>query len=179
MEFDRIFFGDLSLEVVLEIILRTTVMYLYTLALIRLLGKRGLGQLSVFELVILIALGSAVGDPMFYEDVPLVHGLLVITVIVTLERLLVKLTERNARVERLVESFPVLLVKDGVLLDDAIDQEDLSRREVYMGLRQEGVESLGEVKRAYLEPSGRLSVFKQSPPKGPGESILPEDIGNA
>ena len=179
MEFDRIFFGDLSLEVVLEIILRTTVMYLYTLALIRLLGKRGLGQLSVFELVILIALGSAVGDPMFYEDVPLVHGLIVITVIVTLERLLLKMTERNARIERLVESFPVLLVKDGVLLDDAINQEDLSKAEVYMGLRQEGVESLGEVKRAYLEPSGRLSVFKQSSQQGSGASILPEDQGNA
>jgi uncharacterized membrane protein YcaP (DUF421 family) len=152
-------------------------MYLYTLALIRLLGKRGLGQLSVFELVILIALGSAVGDPMFYDDVPLVHGLIVITVIVTLERLLVKLTQRNSRIERLVESVPVLLVKDGVLLADAIEQEDLSTEEVYMGLRQEGVESLGEVKRAYLEPSGRISVFKQSSRDGTGASILPAETG--
>ena len=179
MEFDRIIFGDLSLELVFEIVLRTTVMYLYTLLLIRLLGKRGLGQLSVFELVILIALGSAVGDPMFYEDVPLVHGLIVITVIIALERLLVKLTQRNQRIERMIESVPVLLVKDGVLLSDAIDKEDLSKEEVYMGLRQEGVESLGEIKRAYLEPSGRISVFKRSSPDSTGASILPEDIGKA
>ena len=46
------------------------------------LGKRGMGELSPFELVIIVALGSAVGDPMFYADVPLVHGIIVITVVV-------------------------------------------------------------------------------------------------
>src|SRR5687768_2034691 len=104
MEFDRIFFGDLSVELVLEILLRTTVMYLYTLTLVRVLGKRGLGQLSPFDLVIIVALGAAVGDPMFYRDVPLIHGLIVISVVVGLERILVKITEHNKEAQRVVES---------------------------------------------------------------------------
>ena len=177
MEFDRIFLGDLTVELVLEIVLRTAVMYLYTLALVRVLGKRGLGQLSPFELVIIVALGSAVGDPMFYADVPLAHGIIVITAVVALERVLVKLTERNKGVERLIESIPVLLVRDGVLLAEALDQEDLSKNEVFMGLRQQGVEFLGEVRRAYLEPSGQISVFKEKTPVTMGISVLPVEDG--
>ena len=177
MEFDRIFLGDLTVELVVEIVLRTAVMYLYTLALVRVLGKRGLGQLSPFELVIIVALGSAVGDPMFYADVPLVHGIIVITAVVGLQRILVKVTERNKGIERLVESIPVLLVRDGGLLADALDQEDLSENEVFMGLRQQGIEFLGEVRRAYLEPSGLISVFKEKAPVTKGISILPVDDG--
>ena len=177
MEFDRIFLGDLTIELVLEIVLRTVVMYLYTLALVRVLGKRGLGALSPFELVIIVALGSAVGDPMFYTDVPLTHGIIVITAVVGLQRILVKLTERNKRVERLIESYPVLLVRDGVLMGDALEQEHLSQDEVFMGLRAEGVEYLGEVRRAYLEPSGNISVFKEKKPATTGGSILPDESG--
>lgn len=177
MEFDRIFLGDLTVALVLEIVLRTAVMYLYTLALVRVLGKRGLGQLSPFELVIIVALGSAVGDPMFYTDVPLVHGIIVITAVVGLERVLVKLTERNTGVERLIESVPVLLVRDGILLAEALDQEDLSQSEVFMGLREKGVEHLGEVRRAYLEPSGHISVFKEKAPARMGASVLPDEGG--
>jgi uncharacterized membrane protein YcaP (DUF421 family) len=177
MEFDRIFFGDLTVEFVLEIVLRTAVMYLYTLTLVRVLGKRGLGQLSPFELVIIVALGSAVGDPMFYVDVPLAHGIIVITAVVALERVLVKLTERNKGVERLIESVPVLLVRDGVLLVDALHQEDLSQSEVFMELREKGVEFLGEVRRAYLEPSGHISVFKEKTPVTKGVSVLPDEDG--
>jgi uncharacterized membrane protein YcaP (DUF421 family) len=177
MEFDRIFLGDLTVALVLEIVLRTAVMYLYTLALVRVLGKRGLGQLSPFELVIIVALGSAVGDPMFYTDVPLIHGIIVITAVVALERVLVKLTERNRGVERLIESVPVLLVRDGILLAEALDQEDLSQSEVFMGLREKGVEHLGEVRRAYLEPSGHISVFKEKAPARMGASVLPDEGG--
>ena len=68
MEFDpiRMLVGDFAWEFTLEIVLRTVIMYTYTLAIVRVLGKRGLGHLSPFELVIIVALGSSVGDPMFY-----------------------------------------------------------------------------------------------------------------
>ena len=178
MEFQRIFFGDLTVALVLEIVLRTVVMYAYTLALIRVLGKRGMGQLSPFEFVIIVALGSAVGDPMFYTDVPIAHGLIVITVVVGLQRALVKATERNPRIERVIESAPVLLVENGRLLSDGLDHENLSEAEVFIGLREQGVEHLGEVRLAYLEPSGKISVFREESPADKGRSILPEDVGH-
>lgn len=173
MDLNRIFWGDMSWALAGEIALRTAVMYLYTLAVVRVMGKRGLGQLSPFELVIIVALGSAVGDPMFYTDVPLIHGLLVITAVVALQRALVHLTERNQTLERMIESVPVLLVSDGRIVDAALDQEDLSEAELLMALRQNGIEYLGEVRRAYLEPSGQLSVFRAEPPYRPGRSTLP------
>ncbi len=174
MEFERIFLGELTWLAVGEIVLRTAVMYTYTLVLIRFLGKRGLSQLSPFELLIIVALGSAVGDPMFYPDVPLVAGMVVITGVVALEKVVVILTEKNRRLERLVESFPVLLVRDGVIQTETLDREQLSEDETRMRLRLEGVEFLGDVRRAYLEPSGQVSVFWQDPRPGTGEQILPD-----
>jgi uncharacterized membrane protein YcaP (DUF421 family) len=156
----------------LEIALRTTVMYLYTLALVRLLGKRGMAQLSPFEMVIIVALGSAVGDPMFYADVPLIHGIIVVTVVVGLERLIVRLTENNQWLERVVESTPVLLVADGEIVRAALDDEDLSEAELFMALRQNGIEQLGEVRLAYLEPNGHLSVYRTEKSRT-GMSVLP------
>lgn len=178
MEFERIFLGDLTWSLVGEILLRTAVMYLYTLGLIRLLGKRGLGQLSPFELLIIVALGSAVGDPMFYPEVPVFSGLIVITTVVLLEKVVVLLTERNRSVERALESEPVLLVHDGQLQKDRIGREHLSIPEVEMRLRLAGVEYLGDVRRAYLEPSGQVSVFWTEPRSGRGRSILPKSDPN-
>lgn len=175
MEFERIFLGDLTWLAVLEILLRTVVLYLYTLLLIRIVGKRGLGQLSPFEFLIIVALGSAIGDPMFYPEVPVFSGMLVITAVVGLERLLVLVTESNRSVEAVIESVPVCVVADGKLVQENLDKEDLSKNEVEMLLRLEGVENLGDVHRAYLEPIGKMSVFWYSSKKGSGESILPPD----
>jgi uncharacterized membrane protein YcaP (DUF421 family) len=150
-------------------------MYLYTLVLIRLLKKRGMAQLSPFEMLLIVALGSAVGDPMFYADVPLVHGMIVVTVVVGLERLIVHLTETNRRLERAVESAPVLLVSEGEVLYKALDAEDLSEHELFMALRQSGVEQLGEVRLAYLEPNGHVSVFKTERARS-GRSVLPAPL---
>jgi len=79
---ERIFFGEMPLSLAVEVAFRTTILYLYTLGLVRALGKRGMGELSPFDLIIIVGLGSAVGDPMFYADVALMHGMIVIAVIV-------------------------------------------------------------------------------------------------
>ena len=175
MEFERILLGDLTWIAVLEILLRTALLFLYTLVLIRLVGKRGLAQLSAFELLIIVALGSAVGDPMFYPEVPVLSGVVVITAVVALERVLVLITERNRAIERVIESVPVCVVADGNLVQANLDKEDLSKSEIQMLLRLEGVENLGDVRRAYLEPTGKVSVFWYPSKTGTGESILPAD----
>jgi uncharacterized membrane protein YcaP (DUF421 family) len=167
------FFGDTDLIFVFEIIIRTSFMYLYTLTLVRLLGKRGMGQLSPFEMVIIVALGSAVGDPMFTQELPLIDGVVVITVVVALERLLVKLTEHNRRFERLIESSPVLLIKDGEIDRKSMEGEELSESELFMALREAGIEHLGEIHVAFLEPNGKVSVFRSSQPGAIGRSVLP------
>lgn len=175
-DFQRIFLGDLPLEFVLEVAFRTAFMFAFTVILVRLLGKRGMGQLSPFELVIIIALGSSVGDPMFYPDVPLLHAMIVVTVIVLMQRALVRVADRSKLVERFVESEPRLFVREGVVDIDALARERFARDELFTMLREEGVEQLGQVKRAYLEPSGRVSVWMHLPENAqPGLPILPQN----
>ena len=177
MEFDpvQMLVGDFSWAFTLEIVLRTVIMYTYTLAVVRILGKRGLGHLSPFELVIIVALGSAVGDPMFYADVPLAHGIIVITVVVALQRVLQELTERSPRVEAILESKARLLVNAGVVDEEALEREDLSETELFSALREREVEHLGEVRLAYLEPSGVITVFKVDDGGAiRGRSVLPD-----
>ena len=78
----RMLIGDESPLFLLEIVVRTLIVYVYALLLLRWLGSRTIGQLSTVEFLLVIALGSAVGDAMFYPDVPLVHAMLVVTVVV-------------------------------------------------------------------------------------------------
>jgi uncharacterized membrane protein YcaP (DUF421 family) len=160
----RIFFGDMPLAFFGEVLFRTVIIYVYTLVLIRLLGKRGLGQLSPFDFVIVIALGSAVGDPMFYDDVPLLHTMAVITIVVLLQRAVGWLTERSVRLERVIDSEPKRLVFRGVVEHANLRGEQLESEELFAALRIQGVRQLGEVEIAYIEPSGAISVLSLPTP---------------
>jgi uncharacterized membrane protein YcaP (DUF421 family) len=170
-DLQRIFFGDLPPWFLLEVVFRTFIIYLYTLLLVRLLGKRGLGQLSPFDFVIVIALGSAVGDPMFYEDVPLVHTMAVITMVVLLQRGVGWLTERSERAQRFIDSEPRRLVRHGLVDTDNLREEQLEAEELFAALRIQGVRQLGEVELAYIEPSGTISVIRESRPQ-PGRPLV-------
>jgi uncharacterized membrane protein YcaP (DUF421 family) len=167
----RIFLGDMPVAFLGEVLFRTLIIYLYTLVLIRLLGKRGLGQLSPFDFVIVIALGSAVGDPMFYDDVPLLHAMLVITLVVLLQRGVSWLTERSDRARRFIDSEPRRLVRNGVVDFANLRDELLESDELFAALRVHGVRQLGEVELAYIEPSGAISVIRKEEPP-PGRPLL-------
>jgi uncharacterized membrane protein YcaP (DUF421 family) len=158
-DLQRIFFGDLPLLFVVEIALRTSIMLLYLLFLLRLLGKRSLAQFSLFEFVLIIALGSAVGDPMFYPNIPVLHGMVVITVVVFIERLLIWVTNRSHKMEDILEGTPECLIVEGRFDLDGLKRASVSRNEIYMKLRLAGVEQLGQVKRSYLELNGEMSIF--------------------
>lgn len=159
-DLQRIFIGDLPWSFTLEIVFRTAVMYVYTLLLIRWLSRRAVGQLSLIEFLLVVALGSAVGDPMFYPDVPLLHGMVVVTVVVLLNRGLDHLVARSERVERVIEGDPICLVHEGLIAYERLQELTINRDELFQYLRLQGVENLGTVRAAYMEQSGRLSVFR-------------------
>src|SRR5882757_8230105 len=91
----RILLGNQPASYLVEVVLRTVVMYLFTLVVIRFLGKRGLSELTPFEYIILIAMGSAVGDPMFYPNVPVLQPMVVLAVIVVMQKVLLRATARS------------------------------------------------------------------------------------
>ncbi|MVN85214.1 DUF421 domain-containing protein [Deinococcus sp. HMF7620] len=169
----RMFLGDLPPLFLLEIVFRTALMFLWLVFLLRVTGKRGLAQLSPLEVAIVIGLGSAAGDPMFYPEVPLLHGMLVLGLVVGLQRLLSHLVIRSEHVEVFIEGEPVELIRDGILKGQALERANLSREDVFERLRAEGVRQMGEVQRAYFEQDGNMTVFVHAKDAPPGLPVVP------
>ena len=159
----RIFFGSQPPLIYLEIALRTIILYLFTLTIIRFLGKRSAGELTVVDVVLVVALGSAVGDPMFYPDVPLLHGMLVITLISGLQRLGLHFGNRNKEVDQFLKGHPVLIVADGVINQDGLNNVGISKHEVFQMARQKGYRNLGEIRRMYIETDDKPSIYQFEP----------------
>jgi uncharacterized membrane protein YcaP (DUF421 family) len=123
------------------------------------LGKRGVKQLSVFELVVIIGLGSAAGDPMFYKDVGILPALIVFSMVVGLYTFVTFLIARNKSLEKLIEGKPVCLIKSGVFSIDNFEKETVSEDEFFAELRMQGVSQLGQIEEAIVETSGGISIF--------------------
>lgn len=157
----------------LEIAVRTIIIYVYTLVLLRWLGSRTVGQLSTVEFLLVIALGSAVGDAMFYPDVPLIQSMLVVTVVVVANKLLDVSISKSGRAERLLDGMPREAVRDGVVARKFLDENWMSLYELFQELREDGVEQLGEVRRAYIEKDGQVTVFRHKGDIRPGLAIVP------
>lgn len=175
-DFHRIFIGDAPLSFLMEIVFRTLIMYSYTVVLLRILGKRGMGQLSMLELAIIISFGSAVGDPMMGANVPILHGVVAITAVTIFQIGLERLINKNPKVEALLEGTPDLIIEDGVIQWDCMLRDNLSREDLFRALRIKDVEHLGQIQKAFFETSGTVSVFFHPPKKvKPGLTILPEE----
>lgn len=160
----RMLLGDQPPGFLVEILFRTIVIYVYTFCLIRWIGGRSISQLSMVEFLLVIALGSAVGDSLFYPDVPLLHAMLVITVIVLINKGLDFLILRWNAAQKAIDGTPTWLVRDGRLDTEQSTGRGLGNAEVLALLRVEGIRNLGEVENAFLEASGSLSVFRARTP---------------
>lgn len=158
-EWQRILLNELPPHFLIEVAIRSTVMFLILLVVLKLTGKRGIKQLSVFETVIIISLGSAAGDPMFYEDVGLVPAIGVFLMVLILYRLVTWLTGKSPWFEKLVEGKTECLVESGKFSPNKFERESLSQDEFFTELRLKSIEHLGQVKQAYLETTGDVSVF--------------------
>ena len=123
MDFIRILLHDTTLSFALEIVLRCIVMYVLIILVLRFSGKRGVRQLSIFEIAIILSLGSAAGDPMFYDDVPLIHAVIVFTVILLLYRFTTYLMMKSDVIETVLEGRPMYIVRNGLLIVEDIKQE--------------------------------------------------------
>lgn len=162
IKWDEIFFGSESPAFLLEILFRTIIMYVFILVALRSSGRRGVKQLSIFETVIIIGLGSAAGDPMLYKEVGVLYAVVVFVVLIGLYRLTIYFTAKSRSFEKLMEGKPTFVVKDGKFSIKDFDRELLSQDEFFAELRMMNVEHLGQVKSAILETSGEVSLLFQA-----------------
>jgi uncharacterized membrane protein YcaP (DUF421 family) len=141
-----------------EIIIRTAAVYLAILLGLRLAGKREIGQMTVFDLAVLLLLANAVQNAMVGPDASLTGGILAAAVLLSLNFLLARLRLRWPRLRRLVEGSPTLLVLRGHVISKHLEHEGLDRETLEAALREHGVSELSEVEMAVLETDGSISV---------------------
>ena len=159
MDWQGLFWGDSDATFLLEITFRTVIMFFIILFSLKILGKRGVKQLSVFELVIIISLGSAAGDPMFYKEVGILSALGVFVVIIICYKLITHLVFKHKAIEKILEGEPIYLIEDGVFSLQNFNKEALGYDEFFSEMRQKGVSHLGQIDIAILEISGEVSLY--------------------
>lgn len=140
---------------------RTLVVYLVTLAGLRLSGKREVGQMTPFDLAMLLLLANAVQNAMTGPDTTLLGGLVAAVTLLVANSLVARLSWRSRRVRALIEGTPRLLVRSGHVLQQNMIDERLSVEELHQALREHGVASIDDVALAVLEIDGTISVLKK------------------
>lgn len=160
-----------------EVAFRTFFMFGILLVFLKLSGKRSIAQLSLFEIALIVGLGSAAGDPMFYHDVGLLPILVVFLVIGLLYKALTILTLKSEKAEKLIEGKTEPLLRNDLMITENLDSQALSYDEFFGFLRMMHVEHLGQIRAAYHEINGDISIFFYTDEEvKPGLPILPEAL---
>ena len=159
ISFSKLFLGEEDAVFLFEVVIRTLIMFLVILIGLSLTGKRGVKQLSVFELVVIIGLGSAAGDPMFYKEVGILHAVVVFTTVIVLYKLTTILVAKSPVVEAFIEGKPLKVIEDGQFCLEQLGKNLMGDDEFFIELRLRNVTHLGQVKMAILETSGEMSIF--------------------
>ena len=141
--------------------IRGSVIYWFLFLVLRLSGRRDVGSLSVADLLVLLLVADAAGNAMAGESTSLGDGMIVIASIVGWSVVLDRVAYYSPTVRGWLEPSRVCLVKHGRLVPHGMQQEHLTRTELIEQLRLQGIEDLGQVRRAYLESNGQFSVIRE------------------
>jgi uncharacterized membrane protein YcaP (DUF421 family) len=142
-----------------EILLRTFVVYLTVLVLLRVAGKRELGQMTPFDLVVILVIANAVQNAMTGGDNSLVGGILAAATLTVTNIAVGRWGSRIPFFRHLVASEPTLLLRDGTPIKEALDRERIDVEELEMAARQHGIADLADVTAAVLEEDGSISII--------------------
>ena len=145
--------------------IRTVVVYLFLIIALRLAGKREMGQLSVFELVLILVIANSVQNAMVGQNVSIWGGLVAVVALIVTDRALLFWRKRSRLAESFFEGEPTLLVRDGRMLGEAMEREGIDRRELHQALRKHGYASMDQIRLAVLETDGTISVIPKTGPE--------------
>jgi uncharacterized membrane protein YcaP (DUF421 family) len=151
-----------DLDIVLSVILRTVIITTFVFLVIRWMHHKGTGQLSMYELLVIIGLGSAIGEPMIYiQELTLTQAFTAIIIVVALFKLIDYLTIRSKRFEKFAEEDPTLLVKNGAYIEEGFKKARVTKGEFHAHMRTNGIKDISEVDESYLEITGQISFIKK------------------
>lgn len=141
-----------------EFVLRAVVVYFLLLAMLRLSGKRTVGQFTPFDLLVVVLLGTAVQNSLIGEDYSLLGGLILAATLIACNWLVGFATARSRLLDRLAEGSPVLLGRDGEVFPAVLRRENVSRLDVDEALRDNGLADVSDAALITLEVDGTLTV---------------------
>ncbi len=141
-----------------EFVLRAVVVYTVVLGMVRLSGKRALGQITPFDVLLIVLLGNAVQNALLGQDTSLGGGLLLAATLILINYAVGWLTTRSTRIEKLVEGEPVLIARDGQLLPSVLKRELVTQADLEAAMRQQGCLRIEDVALALLEINGHITI---------------------
>ena len=144
----------------LEIALRCLIVYIFILAGLRLSGKREVGQMTPFDLVLILLLANAVQNAMVGPDASLTGGVIAAGMLLLLNFTLGRAARRWTGLGRVLRGHATILINRGIILDEHLRREGIVRTDLMTALREHGVASTEEVRLAVLEVDGTISVLK-------------------
>lgn len=147
-------------HVLLQIVLRTGVIYLLVLIGVRLSGKREVGQMTPFDLTLLLLLSNSVQNAMTGPDTSLLGGAVAACTLLVLNYGVAAVSGSNRRLRRLIEGQPTLLIHDGKIIEPHMARERVSMDELHRALREHGINNCEQVALAVLEVDGSISCLK-------------------
>ncbi|MGY1458557.1 MULTISPECIES: DUF421 domain-containing protein [unclassified Luteimonas] len=141
-----------------EFVLRAVLVYFILLFMLRLSGKRTVGQFTPFDLLVVVLLGTAVQNSLIGEDFSLLGGLILAATLIACNWAVGFVTARSRRLDRLVEGSPVMLARDGELFERVLRAQNISARDVQEALRSNGLADVSDAALVTLEVDGAITV---------------------
>jgi uncharacterized membrane protein YcaP (DUF421 family) len=145
-----------------EKVMRAAVVYIFLLIAFRLTGKRQVGQMTTFDLVVVLVISNVLQNAMIGADNSVAGGILGAAVILIVNFIIAEIAVRSRRAERILEPEPTVLIVNGKIIEKNLRKELISSADLHSALRKDGIISSEDVKLAVLEPNGAISIVKKA-----------------
>lgn len=152
---------------------KSIILFTISLIVVRLMGKRTVAQLSPFDLIFMIIMGSAIAIPLEDHEIRLTHGIFPVIITSLLNYMLAILITKNRKIENFIQGTSRVLVRKGEVILGNLKKERITMADLLILLREKGVTNINEVEEATIEPNGKLSVIK----KEYMQTVTPRDLG--
>ncbi|MDK2877800.1 MAG: hypothetical protein PWR06_516 [Thermoanaerobacteraceae bacterium] len=158
---------------ILMLTYRSIILFAVSLVLVRFMGKRTIAQLSPFDLIVIIIMGSAIAIPLEDDKIKLTYGIIPVVVMSILNYGLSVIITKNRKIENLLQGTSTVLVRDGEVIIRNMKKERITMADLLILLREKNIANINEIEEATIEPNGKLSIIK----KKEMQSVTPKDLG--
>lgn len=158
---------------ILMLAYRSIILFAVSLVLVRFMGKRTIAQLSPFDLIVIIIMGSAIAIPLEDDKIKLTYGIIPVIVMSILNYGLSVIITKNRKIENFLQGTSTVLVRDGEVIIRNMKKERITMADLLILLREKNIANINEIEEATIEPNGKLSIIK----KKEMQSVTPKDLG--